>query len=802
MALVSEAQSPIAEILASLEGLTLDEFFEESFKQWVLRSPERVTHWGLAAEYGMRNDQLDDLSDAYVRATQELEKGILDLLRTYDRESLTAEQIISYDVYAWWLENQVAGHAFMYHDYTLHHRIGSYHLTLDDLFSEFQPLTTRQDVQDYISRLNQVLRQTEQVKERLAIQEQMGIIPPDFILQQAQTDINTYLGLDGNDISTLQPEGPIMYSRLDASLEEIPELTDEEKQDFRAEALAAVTSSVIPAYELMIAYLDRVLPLTNNDAGAWKLPDGEAYYAHMLRKRSSTSLNGLEIHALGLAEVERCQAQLQTALIEMGYSADATLAELMPQAIEDLGYYDITTAQGQDDYIGEIERAIAEAEQRITEVCDLIPPYPVVVIIGRHGGYYQRGTVNGTRPASFHESLRGQRKHKYSMYHYAYHETTPGHHFQIATAQALDLPTFRRQLIFTGHAEGWASYSEVLAGELGLYENNPGNLGRLQTELVTAAMLVADTGIHALGWTREQARAYMDEALPLSGYASAVDRYVVIPAQAVSYKIGMLMIMELRQQAMEQLGEQFDLKAFHNLIISNGSLPLEILEQVVRDHFQLEGPPIIETWRAQILDFALMTHWALDETGGRIAHDSAGENHAELFGAPVWQPNEGMINGALLLNGEDDFIGSETILDPSEDLFSVFTWIKGGAAGQVVVSQLWGTNWLMADINQGYLQTELREPSHTAQPLVSEVSIIDGNWHHVGVTWDGRHRILYLDGVEVARDTHPNLARSREGLNIGCGPDMTTGTFWSGLIDDVRIYNPAISPKQIELIAQ
>jgi uncharacterized protein (DUF885 family) len=789
-----DPQTSIAQILASLEGLSLDEFFEASFKQWVMRSPERVTRWGFAAEYGMRNDRLDDLSDAYVRATNELEVGMLDLLYTYDRESLTPEQRISYDVYAWWLENQVAGHAFFYHDYILDHRYDSYHLHLDDLFSEDHPLSTKEDVQDYISRLNQVLHQTEQIMERLTIQQGMGIVPPDFIIQLTQDDIDAYLGLDGNDISTLAPESLVMYARLDESLDDIRALTDEERQDFRTEALAAVETSVIPAYALMLDSLERVKPLANDDAGVWKLPEGENYYAHMLRKRSTTDLIALEIHALGLAEVERCQTQLRAGLVDMGYATDAPLAELMSQAKEDTGYYDITTQQGQDEYINEIKRAMAEAEQRIAEVCDLAPTYPVVLIIGRHGGYYRRGTEDGTRPASFHESLGGQRKHKYSMYSYIYHETTPGHHFQLAAAQALDLPTFRRYLIFTGHVEGWAEYGEVLAEELGLYADNPGNLGRLHGELVTAAMLVADTGLHALGWTHEQARTYMEEALPFSGYADSINRYTVIPAQAVSYKIGSLMIIELRQRAKEQLGDRFDVKEFHNLIIGNGSLPLDVLEQVVREYYQLSGPSVTETWRARIRDFALIAHYALDETGGQVAYDSVGENHAALFGNPTWQPAGGIHNGALSFNGVNDFIGTEFLLDPSEDTFSVYAWIKGGAPGQAVVSQLWGTNWLMADATNGHLRTELRAPSHTAQPLVSDVIITDGDWHRVGLICDGRHRILQVDGVEVARDTHPDLARNVEGLNIGCGPDMTDGTFWSGMIDDVRVYSPAVIP--------
>ena len=204
---------------------------------------------------------------------------------------------------------------------------------------------------------------------------------------------------------------------------------------------------------------------------------------------------------------------------------------------------------------------------------------------------------------------------------------------------------------------------------------------------------------------------------------------------------------------------------------------------------------LAEHWGEDLLVFAYpLAHWALDETEGVVAHDSAGHNHAELFGDPVWQPGGGIAGGALLLDGDADFIGTEFVLNSAEGPFSVFAWVKGGAPGQTIVSQLWGVNWLSADPVRGCLRTELREASHAAQPLVSGVIVADGDWHRVGVIWDGTNRILYVDDIEVATDTQPSLAQSIEGLNIGCGPDMAPGTFWTGLMDDVRIYNRAVKP--------
>jgi hypothetical protein len=205
-------------------------------------------------------------------------------------------------------------------------------------------------------------------------------------------------------------------------------------------------------------------------------------------------------------------------------------------------------------------------------------------------------------------------------------------------------------------------------------------------------------------------------------------------------------------------------------------------------HYWLGG------WSSWWQDFGLIAHWTLDEKEGHIAHDSLGDNNAELLGDPPWQPTGGMIDGALRFDGVDDFVGTEYVLDPAEDSFTVFAWIKGGAPGQTVVSQLWAVNWLSADPVGGYLRTDLREASHAAQSLVSEVAVTDGDWHRVGLTWDGTNRVLYVDNTQVVADTQPGLAQSIEGLNIGCGPDMAPGTFFAGLIDDVRIYNRAVKP--------
>ncbi len=196
----------------------------------------------------------------------------------------------------------------------------------------------------------------------------------------------------------------------------------------------------------------------------------------------------------------------------------------------------------------------------------------------------------------------------------------------------------------------------------------------------------------------------------------------------------------------------------------------------------------------EVKDPTFVAHWALDEIEGDIAYDSVGENHAEVMGSAVWQPTGGVVDGALLLDGVDDCMATEYVHDPSEGPLSVFAWIKGGAPGQVLLSQAVGANWLMADSSSGKLMTELKESGRTGSTLLSETVITDGNWHRVGLVWDGTNRILYVDDVEVAADTQSELVGSNGGLNIGCGKNLEPGSFWSGLIDDVRIYNRTVKP--------
>lgn len=572
----------VEEIVATLAGLSLEDFFEESYKQLLLRSPRKLTELGLSASYGQRNDRLDDLSDDYIRGTQRLETAILDMLRGFDRDALSSEQQVSYDVYEWYLDNRVRGQEFTYYDYPLNHFVNGYVFRLNELLTELHPLKNRQDAEDYIARLAQVDDQVEQLLEGLALREEIGVIAPDFILRMTKQDILRYLGTSDADPAAIRAPMLPVYTVFSEALLEMNDLSAEERTELRESALEEIRNAFIPAFLDLLSTIDQQMASATDEAGVWKLPNGDAYYAYALRQETSTDLTPEQVHEIGLAEVARIQSEMRAVFDDLGYPQDRSVGEMIQRAIGEGGVYDSSQV------VAAYEAILADIDQRVEAVFD-VRPRASVVVVGEQGfgGYYTPGTADGSRPAAFHATVGSSGTNKAEMPTTAYHEAIPGHHFQIALTQEMELPTFRKHEFFNGHGEGWALYAERLASELGVYEDDPyGDIGRLRLELLRAARLVVDTGIHAKRWTREQAREYLEENV--GGWTHEVERYVAWPAQATGYKIGMIKILELRQQAMEQLGDRFDIKAFHNVVLGNGILPLSILERLVNEYIESE----------------------------------------------------------------------------------------------------------------------------------------------------------------------------------------------------------------------
>jgi uncharacterized protein (DUF885 family) len=577
-------KSSIADILAQLEALPIDEFFEQSYRQLQLRDPDTLFINGLADEYGVANDRFTNMSDDYVRETQQLESVILDLLRTYDRSALSPDQQLSYDVYEWYLDDLVRGHEFTYYDYPVNSlTIWGKQNWLIDFMVNYQPITSKQDAEDYITRLSQIDTWVGQLLEGLKLREQAEVVPPKYIIQDSRSQVEGHLHMQGPD--SFDAEAIELYASFREKLDQVEAISAHEKQILLDAALTEIESTFIPAFLELRDYLVYLETVAGNKSGVYQFPEGQAYYAYILRNQTSVDMSPEQIHELGLSGVARLQAEIQEAAAELGYPQDISMAELDQRL----------SVHGEDlvgdALLAEYERLIAEAEQATDLYFDLLPGAELVIQpepFGSGIGYYLPPPLDGSAPGRFYTTL-DYPIIRHVIPTFIFHETVPGHHLQGALARELDLPTFRRELELNGYLEGWAVYAERLAWEMGLYENDPsGNLGRLLLEHSRAARLVIDTGIHAKHWTRREAAAYYEEATGRPANPSSMDRYVILPGQGCGYTIGLLEILELRQRAMDRLGDEFDIKAFHNVILGNGSMPLEILERVVDDWIEAE----------------------------------------------------------------------------------------------------------------------------------------------------------------------------------------------------------------------
>jgi uncharacterized protein (DUF885 family) len=483
----------------------------------------------------------------------------------------------------WFLQRQVEGEKYQWHNYPVNQLFGVQNEFPSFMANQHRLLTPR-DCDYYLQRLDALPTKFDQLLENLKLREEKQILPPRFVVEKVLKEMDAFVA---------QPAAEnILSSSFKTRAAKIEKLTDAQRADYQTRVEAAVTSRVYPAYQKLIAYFRALLPRTTTDDGVWKLPDGEAFYTFMLRENTTTTLKPDEIHQLGLSEVARIEAEMRAILDAQGF-AGRPIGESMEALGKDPRFLFSNDDKGRADALAEYTRLITEAKEHSKQLFLTVPKaklevkrVPEFKEATSASAYYQPGALDGTRPGVFFANLRDMNEvPKWSMPTLAYHEGIPGHHWQISTAQELTgLPQFRKIIPFTAYAEGWALYTEWLAKQAGWYDKDPfGDLGRLQAELFRAVRLVVDTGIHAKRWTREQAIAYMREKTGMAEkeVTAEIERYIVSPAQACAYKVGMLKIQELRARSEKELGAKFDQREFHDVVLKNGALPLEILEEQV-----------------------------------------------------------------------------------------------------------------------------------------------------------------------------------------------------------------------------
>ena len=567
--------------------------YVRTFLRFAIDSPELLTHLGILEKMGIHwhNAKLADASVA--RETKQYRQIAKDLriLRSYDRRRQSKAQLLSTDIMDWFLEDQARSEPYRFHNYPLNQMFGI-QSELPNFMLTLHPLVSRTEARNYIRRLSRFGIKFDQVLEGLQIREQKGILPPRFVIRRVLDEMIAFAGQPAvqNPLYTVFKE-KIAKLKIEAS----------EQQRLLVDVEMQINTVVYPAYQKFITYFTALEAKASDEDGVWKLPDGAAFYAYCLRSNTTVELNPEQVHAIGLAEVERIESEMKAILTRLGYPDVANAPRKLQEFAKEERFLYSNTDDGRAQALADYQHILDDINASLDPLFAVRPKAALKVERVPEfrektcaAAYYQPADLGGGRPGVFYANLRDMNEvAKFGMKTLSYHEGIPGHHFQLAIAMELrGVPFFRRLVPFTAYAEGWALYAEKLVRENGVYADDPySELGCLDSELFRAVRLVVDTGIHAMRWTRQQAIDYMQQhtAQALEAVVSEVERYIVMPGQACAYKIGELKLLELRQKARQALGDKLDLRHFHDVILKNGSMPLSLLEQVVEAYIEGES---------------------------------------------------------------------------------------------------------------------------------------------------------------------------------------------------------------------
>ena len=553
----------------------IDKFFDDFFEAWVRADPEAASSMRIfpAAEQERLDAHLSDASDQALHARIARARDGLATLRRFDRATLTPGQLLSADMLEWLLTDVVDEEPFLAYRLPLN-QFSGVQVRLPTLLTDVHPVRTRRDAENYLARLEAFSAKIDQASAAMQDHAKRNIRPPAFILVETVAQMKRFTAPD--------PARNILVTSFSTRLEKVAEVAPDQRAAMTANAQRLVREAVYPAYRRAADSLATEQAKATNDAGLSRLPRGAEAYAFYLRRYTTTTMTADQVHRKGLDEVARIETEMDGVLKKMGY-ASGNIKDRMARLEDDHVYPD--TPDVRQRVLADYEKIVRDANERSAEAFDRRPKAACIVQRipefqeANAAANYQAPPRDGSRPGIFRVPLRGPRFTRVSMRTLAHHEAIPGHHFQLALqVEMTTLPQFRRSNPFgplSAYTEGWGLYAEGLVSELGWYQGDPvSDLGRLASELFRARRLVADTGLHTRHWTREQAVEYGIRQ-------SEVDRYVVMPGQACSYKIGQLKILELREQSRKKSGAKFSLKQFHNTVLGNGAIPLTLLERVI-----------------------------------------------------------------------------------------------------------------------------------------------------------------------------------------------------------------------------
>lgn len=570
---VSAVAMTPAPAVAANPAQALDALFASFTDRWMAANPTAASSskYFDGALQARLDRQISGRDAATRAATRALAAEGIAALQAIDLDSLDAERRLSAELMAQQLQQVIDGERFEHLRFPLQQMSGA-NVSLPNLLTVIHPLATADNLDSYLARLALLPAHMDQASEQARAMADAGVLPPDFIIDATLAQMRSFIAA--------QPAANPLVTTLAERGARIDGLAQGQHAAAVDKATALVRDAVYPAWQRAIDELERQRPLSSSDAGVWRLPDGAAYYAAQLKNFTSTALSAEDIHAIGLREVATIEAQMDELLRQIGRN-QGTVNARIKQLKADLAYPD--TDAGHAALMADINRYMADADVRAAKFFDLLPrtgaiaqPYPRYRWASAAASY-TAPPLDGSRPGVFQMPLRPDRLTNFGLRTLTYHEAVPGHHYQLALAvENTGVPRFRQVRAFGGTAtfsEGWALYAEQLAADDGWYAGDvQGLLGQLDAALFRARRLVVDTGLHAKGWTRQQA---IDYGIP----PSEVERYVVNPGQATAYMIGKLEIIRLRDKAKAALGDKFDLRQFHNVVLTTGVVPLPLLEQ-------------------------------------------------------------------------------------------------------------------------------------------------------------------------------------------------------------------------------
>ena len=570
-----------------MKPYSIDHYLAKELTLSLMEAPEFMTYIGVFDPFNsvlkhnqkLSIDTLEDAENDFQKTLQHLE-----MIKKYDPENLTEIQKVTQKIAIFDTENSIDRFQnFRFHSYPFN-QISGNHLNLVEFMTDTHPIRNYREATDYIKRVRLFDESLNSDLQWLEEQRKLGIFAPKFVFDHVIKQLKELLAYEDS-------ENPLMQVFV-RKVNEL-DIDSAKKKALFKELSSIIETDVKPGYESILEYMKLNYDNANKNDGVWSLPNGDAFYASRLRSYTTTDYTAEEIHQIGLSEVARIGERMKEIFIALGYEVNKPVGEMMNELNENPDFLYADTPDRKEIVIADYNQMVKEAEIDVKPYFERFPVSPVEVrAIPEYseqtaaGGYYQAPSLDGSRPGVFYANLYDiKQTPTFGMRTLTFHEAVPGHHFQIALNQENEDLTMYRKMGYRTSAftEGWALYSEQLAVEIGMTKNLYDELGVLQSEMFRANRLVVDTGLHYKKWSREKAMDYMKKTTGMSDTEVRVEieRYIVWPGQATSYKMGMIKILELRQRAKDALGEGFDIRKFHTVVLDQGIVPLFILEDII-----------------------------------------------------------------------------------------------------------------------------------------------------------------------------------------------------------------------------